>query len=176
FSQRQLFNIVSDVAHYHEFVPWCVSSTVLSTKTVSTPFNNPQAEIVKTLMRAKLEVGFHALKESYISDVVCALASNSALFKNLTTTWTFTPNVSNKTLLLSQSNEPRTPSQAQQKSTGDIIDHPSCNVDFSVSFEFNSILYSRVADAFFNEVCTVMVNAFERRAQAIYGSNHKHLK
>ncbi|KAJ3216011.1 Coenzyme Q-binding protein COQ10 B, mitochondrial [Dinochytrium kinnereticum] len=167
---RQLFNVVSDVKHYHEFVPWCVSSTVLASKVISTPFNNPQGEIIKTLMRAELAVGFHALKESYTSDVVCvhpnrvqATASNSALFKNLVTTWTFTPHIDKSRI------QPRKP-QDSSETPASLEDHPSCTVDFSISFEFNSILYSRVADAFFTEVCTMMVNAFERRAQAIYGN------
>ncbi|KAJ3084321.1 hypothetical protein HDU99_001954 [Rhizoclosmatium hyalinum] len=49
-------------------------------------------------MKAELGVGFQAINERYTSNVTCihmksvnAVASNSSLFKTLTTTWTLTP-------------------------------------------------------------------------------------
>ena len=46
----------------------------------------------------------------------------------------------------------------------------SCNIDFSVEFEFKNIALQGLAQLFFKEVIHRMVSAFEMRAEEIYGS------
>ena len=79
-----LYQVVSDVSKYHEFVPWCKKSTVL-TKT-------------DNHMTAELEVGFKIFSERYISKVemsepnlVSAVSTDTAIFEHLKTEWKFTP-------------------------------------------------------------------------------------
>lgn len=45
----------------------------------------------------------------------------------------------------------------------------SCTVDFSVEFEFQNNILQGIAKVFFNEVIRRMVDAFEARAQDLYG-------
>jgi coenzyme Q-binding protein COQ10 len=55
----------------------------------------------------------------------------------------------------------------------DWLFHPDsrgCLVDFAVDFEFRSRILQMAIGAVFNEAVRRMVNAFERRARAIYGA------
>lgn len=51
YSQQQIFNVVSQVEHYSEFVPWCVRSTVLKRE--------------ERYAEAELEVGFQLFVERW---------------------------------------------------------------------------------------------------------------
>ena len=45
-----------------------------------------------------------------------------------------------------------------------------CKIDFFVEFEFRSKLLESMIGALFHEAVTRMVEAFERRADSLYGS------
>jgi ribosome-associated toxin RatA of RatAB toxin-antitoxin module len=88
YSADKLYNVVSDVNRYKDFVPWCIDSRVLP----STPTKDTN------IMEAELTVGYSLFKETYLSQVqlkknesVIATSSQTHLFDQLKTTWQFQP-------------------------------------------------------------------------------------
>ncbi|CAG8781396.1 23135_t:CDS:2 [Cetraspora pellucida] len=142
YTQRQLYDVVSNVDDYHLFIPFCTNSEVLKTQYIDRRTK---------ILTAALCVGFQGFSETYVSEVTCerphlvqAIASSDALFKHLTTTWTFTP----------YEEFPLT----------------HCNLNFSLEFEFASSLHAQVANVFFGQVNELIITAFEERCNQIYGS------
>ena len=56
YSAEQMFDLVADVARYHEFLPWVVGARIRSNS--------------ETEMTADLLVGFNALREKFSSRVI----------------------------------------------------------------------------------------------------------
>ncbi|KAF8868302.1 dehydrase and lipid transport-domain-containing protein [Mucidula mucida] len=144
FPPSDLYNIVSDVASYPTFIPYCTATRVLRTSERNGA----------TLMDAEMTVGFMSFEESYVSKVTCkphesvqAVASSSTpLFKTLTTTWRFQP----------------APHALPTDDCGPTL------VTLDLSFAFASPVHAAVSSAFFGQVSTMMVKAFEQRCLAVH--------
>ena len=151
YSQHQMYKIVSQVQHYHLFVPWCLESNIHKTRII-----NENSKLVW----AELKVGFQQLQESYTSRVnlveneyVEANSNDSSVFDTLKNTWVFKPRPD---ILLSTN-------------SGNLAEYPCCELKFHVEFRFKSILYNQASDVFLNKVANKMVGAFEKRALELYG-------
>jgi coenzyme Q-binding protein COQ10 len=101
-------------------------------------------------MRADLVIGFPPIHESYTSNItlrkpylVRAVCTDGKLFKHLFTEWKFSPGL--------QGNP------------------QSCIIDFVLSFEFRSLLHSKLAHVFFSEVARQMEDAFMHEAANRFG-------
>jgi len=129
-----MFRVVADVEQYPKFLPWVVALRVLS------------RELVKgrEVVMAEMAVGYHALREKYISRVVLDPAAGaidvtqtSGPFKCLENHWRFA------------------------------LQGDGTKVDFSLAFEFKSRLLNAVAGAAFARVTRQMADAFIARAKAL---------
>lgn len=100
--------------------------------------------------KADLIVGFPPLKQKYTSLVtlekpfrVQSVSKDAQLFDHLYNDWRFSPGLK------------------------DIPD--SCVLDFHVSFEFKSLLYSKISNLFFELLCDKMEHAFILEAKRRFG-------
>ncbi|VDD79262.1 unnamed protein product [Mesocestoides corti] len=84
-----MFDIISEVEHYSEFLPWCLKSDTIQTHPTKGRL-------------CRLTVGFFPLEESYDSWVtvtrpvhVKSVATNSDLFEHLINEWHLHPGLAN---------------------------------------------------------------------------------
>ncbi len=86
FSPQQMFDLVSDVARYPEFLPWCVATRIR---------RQDAQEMI-----ADMVIGFKGFRESFTSRVVLntpyevKVFYENGPFKHLTNNWKFMPSKS----------------------------------------------------------------------------------
>ena len=142
YSAAQIYDLVADVARYPEFLPWTTAARIRS--------RSPLAErgAGAEVMEADLVISFKVFRERFGSRVVLLPAQGriettylDGPFRYLVSSW-------------------------------DIADRAQggCSVRFDVDFEFRNALLQRVIGVVFDEAMRRVVGAFERRAQALYGS------
>ena len=136
-SADQMFDLVADVEHYHEFVPLCVRHAILSRET------GAETEILMTDMTVACGI----YRQSFTSRVTldrahgCILVeSTDGPLRRLQTRWTFH----------SQSDD-------------------SCDVGFYLHYELASRTLALLMGAVFDTAFGRFVEAFERRADIVYG-------
>lgn len=134
WSPEQMFDLVADVQHYPQFLPWVTATRIRS--------REPE------LMVADMAVGFRAFRETFTSRVtldrprLVHVDYISGPLEMLINDWHFLPADNGHTELL-----------------------------FEVDFKFRSKVLEKMAGSFFREAFLKMVNSFEQRATALYGSN-----
>ncbi|BEI84034.1 hypothetical protein CcaverHIS002_0406380 [Cutaneotrichosporon cavernicola] len=151
YSPAQLYELVSDVPAYVDFIPFCTASTVLDTQGYPTSWRpGPEPFAVD----AELAVGFGGLEERYVSRVVgtpfesvsATASKRTPLFKNLVTTWSFAP----------------------AGTGGHIASSTLLTID--LTFAFANPLHRIASQAVLPKVADKMVEAFETRAGQVYGA------
>jgi len=157
YKARELYAIVSDVASYPQFIPYCINSRInLSAQR--------KAMQEKTVVDAELTVGFLNFKESYVSvvtsipfkSVEATTSSSTPLFKTLSTTWRF------------QSHSQFSTSKSEN--VPDPSDPPGPTlVSFSLAYQFANPIHAGVSSLFFGQVSKLMIQAFEDRCLQVYG-------
>lgn len=99
-------------------------------------------------MVADMVVGFKAVRESFTSRVTKTRPREIAVhyadgpLSDLDNVWTFR-----------------------------VVDEHTCEIDFLVDFTFKNHLFERIAGQYFDRAFRKMVEAFETRAAALYGSS-----
>lgn len=103
----------------------------------------------ETEMVADMVVGFKSLRESFTSRVtkerprMIDVHYIDGPLSDLDNAWTFRP-----------------------------VDDTSCEIDFVVEFTFKNRLFERIAGQYFDKAFRKMVEAFEKRAEQLYGSSN----
>jgi coenzyme Q-binding protein COQ10 len=69
YTQEQLYNIVADVPSYSQFIPFCASSSVITSSTSATPAQRLPTRQEPFDVEAELQVGFGNFSEKYTSRV-----------------------------------------------------------------------------------------------------------
>ncbi|CCK71957.1 ubiquinone-binding protein COQ10 KNAG_0I01720 [Huiozyma naganishii CBS 8797] len=136
-SPLQVYDVVSEVGKYKEFIPYCVESFVDK--------RDPQTERPKL---AGLRVGFKQYDEKFVCNVACeeveqgsqytveAESISHHLFEVLNCRWTI-------------KKHPRRPNSSQ--------------MDLLLKFQFKSALYNSVSSLFARSVTQLVLNAFDKR-------------
>lgn len=137
----RMFDLVADVERYPEFLPFCKSLNVRRRSTDEAG--------IETVVAA-MSVGYKAIQENFTSRVRLDRARLRIMaeyidgpFSFLDNRWSFTPDTSKGP--------------------------DGCAVEFYITYEFKSRMLQMVAGAVFDRIFRMFSEAFEARADAVYG-------
>ena len=134
----QMFDLVSDVEAYPQFLPLCTALRVLQ--------RSREGEM--QIFVAEMQVGYKAIRETFKTRVACNRAAYHILveyidgpFRYLKNSWAFR----------------------------DTAEGQGAHVDFHIEYEFRSRALGLLMGGVFDQAFRRFADAFERRADAIYG-------
>eukprot|EP01104_Vermistella_antarctica_P010294 TRINITY_DN2732_c1_g2_i1.p1 TRINITY_DN2732_c1_g2~~TRINITY_DN2732_c1_g2_i1.p1 ORF type:complete len:259 (-),score=61.87 TRINITY_DN2732_c1_g2_i1:190-966(-) len=175
-------SVVSDVPRYSEFLPWCTRSAITR-------------KISDSHYEAELAIGFGGVDVAYTSNVflsptgvMATVKGEDAMFEHLDNTWTFTPvprkggdsahadpnknnTKNNKNNISSDGNSGGgSGNNSSRKDTGapTLVEDGWCHVDFNLSYQFRSALYSQMASSHFQSVAESILESFQLRCQEVH--------
>ena len=138
YSPEQMFGVVTDVARYHEFLPWCHESSVIEQSAQG--------------MKASIGMQLAGFKQGFTTHNQHITKANGGLavqvelidgpFSKLGGTWSFDP--------ISGSNT------------------PACKVTLDLSYEIKNRLLQMAIGSAFDKIASSLVDAFIDRAKKIY--------
>jgi ribosome-associated toxin RatA of RatAB toxin-antitoxin module len=134
-----MFDLVTDVPRYPQFLPWCDSTRVIE----STP----------TGALAEVSIHFGGIRQSFSTQNTHAMHANGQKevqmklvkgpFSQLHGVWTFTP----------------VGAPAQN----------ACRVELQLHYGFDNMALGALVGPVFDKIASSLVDAFVKRAQAVYG-------
>jgi ribosome-associated toxin RatA of RatAB toxin-antitoxin module len=140
FSAQQMFDLVTDVGSYADFLPWCDSARI-----VQRHDDGQTAEIA---------VNFRGLRQSFTTRnthvqllggvMEDRLQLVSGPFSKLDGVWRFTP-------------------------VGG-ADLGSCKIELHLSYDFDSMAMAALVGPVFDWIASSLVDAFVKRAEEVYGA------
>jgi ribosome-associated toxin RatA of RatAB toxin-antitoxin module len=139
YSAAQMFDLVTDVPRYPQFLPWCDSARVLE--------STPSAAL------AEVNISFGGIRQSFSTQnthVVEPTGQRSVQmklvkgpFSQLHGVWIFSP-----------------VGTAEQN---------ACKVELQLHYGFDNAALAALVGPVFDKIASSMVDAFVKRAQAVYG-------
>jgi coenzyme Q-binding protein COQ10 len=143
-SAEDMFDLVADIERYPEFVPLCRAMRVIRRTQLA------EREVIV----AEMTVAYKLIRESFTSRVTLDRAKQTILveylngpFSRMENRWSFRP-----------AGEEAGRAQAQ------------CEVEFFISYEFRNRTLAMLMGAIFDTAFRRFASAFERRADAIFGT------
>jgi ribosome-associated toxin RatA of RatAB toxin-antitoxin module len=141
YSPKQMFDVVTDVARYQVFLPWCSESSVMERSE-----NGMKASIGMQLAGFKQAFTTH---NAHITKANGGLAVEMELidgpFSKLAGTWSFDPIVGSEDL-----------------------GTPACKIKLDLNYEIKSSLLQMAIGPAFDKIASSLVDAFVERAKHIY--------
>ena len=138
YSPEQMFDVVTDVARYHEFLPWCHESSVMEQSAQG--------------MKASIGMQLAGFKQGFTTQNQHIQKDNGGLavqvelldgpFSKLAGTWSFDPIVGSAT--------------------------PACKVTLNLTYEIKNALLQMAIGSAFDKIASSLVDAFIERAKKIY--------
>jgi ribosome-associated toxin RatA of RatAB toxin-antitoxin module len=139
YSARQMFDLVSDVASYSQFLPWCDKAQVLEKHVDG--------------QTAEIGLNFKGLRQSFSTRNTYTRLPDGTLedrlalvkgpFSQLDGVWRFTP-------------------------VGD-ISLSCCKIELQLSYDFDNAAMAALVGPVFDRIATSLVDAFVQRAETVYG-------
>lgn len=139
YSAQQMFDLVSDVASYPKFLPWCDKAQVLQRHADG--------------QTAEISLNFKGLKQSFSTRNTHAKQADGTLedrlhlvkgpFSKLDGVWRFSP-------------------------VGDIA-LASCKIELELSYDFDNAAMAALIGPVFDWIASSLVDAFVQRAESVYG-------
>jgi len=152
YSAPQMFALVTDVAKYPEFLPWCDHARVV------------QADAQG--MTAELGLSMGGLRQVFTTrndhdaDRRVGMALVSGPFSSLEGAWTFTP------VGAGPAGEAIDQSQVLSSAA---LSVSACRVNLSLQYGFDNSALQAVVGPVFDRVANSLVDAFVKRAVKVYG-------
>ncbi|MDI9333636.1 MAG: type II toxin-antitoxin system RatA family toxin [Cytophagales bacterium] len=138
YSPKQMFDVVTDVARYHEFLPWCHESSVL--------------ERTEHGMKARIGMQLVGFKQGFTTHNLHIEKSDGGLavqmdlvdgpFSKLGGTWSFEPIAGSES--------------------------SACKIKLDLAYEIKSALLQMAIGGAFDKIANSLVDAFAARAKKIY--------
>ncbi|ROR24753.1 ribosome-associated toxin RatA of RatAB toxin-antitoxin module [Comamonas sp. BIGb0124] len=142
YSPQQMFDLVADVEHYPEFLPWCDQAKVLERHA-----DGLTGEVGMKL--GALHQSFTTRNTHIAEGEVRKLIMNlvKGPFSNLHGEWTFNP-------------------VGGGGAPGSVT---ACRVELKLNYGFSNFALAAVVGPVFEKIATSMVDAFVKRAEQVYG-------